>query len=340
MTNKRRVTLAEIAKAAGVHKSTVSLALRGDPRIGTETRERIARTAAELGHQPDTYLSHLMSYLRDANKTEKNEAIAYLRFESHPDEDLNKIPFFREFRLGVKNEILRLGYAFDEFFLKDYGFNLSRLSDVLYNRGIRGVVVLPTSGLQEVKDFDWNKFAAITLGFRLHAPLLHRVVCDQVEIVRMALEQLVKLGYTRPFLAFPAGRDVHVENRWSISFNGFVRRFKKLKKGTVYKGDADETFAEYLKKSKSDCILALNYSYAQFLLDKGFSLPDDYGFVLLDKDAGPETAIGIDQQPRYLGRLAAGQLSGLIDRNELGLPRHPFTLMIHPIWKAGSTTMS
>lgn len=82
------------------------------------------------------------------------------------------------------------------------------------------------SGLYEIKDFDWNKFAAITLGFRLQNPLLHRVVCDQIEIVCMALEELIKMGYTRPLLAYPAGRDVHVENRWSTSFNGFIKHFK------------------------------------------------------------------------------------------------------------------
>ena len=291
-----------------------------------------------MGHRPDTYLSHLMSYLRDAKTIERNESVAYLRFETPQDANMHKIPFFREFRLGVQSEIQRLGYSFDEFHLRDYEFNFRRLSDVLYNRGIRGLVISPPSGLQEISDFEWNKFAAITLGFRLHAPLLNRVVCDQVEIIRIVLKELIKLGYTRPLIAFPAGRDIHVENRWSTSFNGFVKHFKALRKGTVFVGDADDAFLECLAKAKPDCILGLNYDYAQILQDKGFNIPGDYGFVLLDKDAGPETVTGIDQQPHYLGQLAARQLSGFIDRNELGLPEHPFTLMIHPFWQAGLTT--
>ncbi|MDF7807976.1 LacI family DNA-binding transcriptional regulator [Pontiellaceae bacterium B12219] len=338
MSNNRRVTLSDIAERTGVHKSTVSLALRGDPRIKEETRELIARVAEEMGHRPDTHLAHLMSYLRDAKSSEKNESVAYLRFESSDDANMDKIPFFREFRLGAKNEILRLGYSFDEFYLKDYEYNLRRLSDVLYNRGIRGLIVSPPAGLQEIKDFDWDKFSAITLGFRLNSPLLNRVVCDQIEIVRMVLEELIKLGYTRPLLAFPAGRDVHVENRWSTTFNGFVNHLEVLKKGTVHVGGADDAFMECLTKSMSDCVIGLNYSYAQFLLDQGFSIPEDLGFVLLDKDDGPEMITGIDQQPRYLGQLAARQLSGFIDRNEQGLPEHPFTLMTHPFWQGGTTT--
>lgn len=338
MTKKRRVTLSEIAEKAGVHKSTVSLALRGDPRIKSETRELVARVAEELGHRPDTNLSHLMSYLRSDKSTAENESVAYLRFEEQDSVNMDTIPFFRDFRLGVQDEIERLGYSFDEFYLRDYGSNFRRLSDVLYNRGIKGLIVSPTSERSEIEDFDWNRFASITLGFRLQTPLLHRVVCDQVEIIRLALKELIKLGYKRPLLAYPAGRDVHVENRWSTSFNGYVNYFDALQQGFEHRGNADETFLDCLTTFKPDCIIGLNYSYAQFLLDQGFTMPQDYGFVLLDKGDGPQTVTGIDQQPHYLGQLAAQQLSGFIDRNELGLPEHPFSLMTHPHWQAGTST--
>ena len=48
-----RPTLAELARAAGVNKSTASRALRGSPAIGTETRERIQQLAAELNYEPN-----------------------------------------------------------------------------------------------------------------------------------------------------------------------------------------------------------------------------------------------------------------------------------------------
>src|SRR5579872_2369257 len=46
-----RPTLAELARAAGVNKSTASRALRGNRAIGTETRERIQQLAAELNYE-------------------------------------------------------------------------------------------------------------------------------------------------------------------------------------------------------------------------------------------------------------------------------------------------
>jgi DNA-binding LacI/PurR family transcriptional regulator len=48
-----RPTLAELARAAGVNKSTVSRALSGYRAIGSKTRERIQRLAADLHYEPN-----------------------------------------------------------------------------------------------------------------------------------------------------------------------------------------------------------------------------------------------------------------------------------------------
>jgi len=52
----RRVTMSDVALAAHVHKSTVSLALRNQPKLNAATRERIRKIAEELGYRPDPML--------------------------------------------------------------------------------------------------------------------------------------------------------------------------------------------------------------------------------------------------------------------------------------------
>ncbi|MBX6768754.1 MAG: LacI family DNA-binding transcriptional regulator, partial [Actinomadura rubrobrunea] len=47
-----RPRLSDVARAAGVHTTTVSRALRGSEGVGEETAERIRRVAAELGYTP------------------------------------------------------------------------------------------------------------------------------------------------------------------------------------------------------------------------------------------------------------------------------------------------
>lgn len=62
--DRRRVTMSDVASVAGVHKSTVSLALRNQPKLNAATRERIRKIAAELGYQPDPMLDLFNLYRR------------------------------------------------------------------------------------------------------------------------------------------------------------------------------------------------------------------------------------------------------------------------------------
>ena len=48
----RPVTAKTIAQRAGVHQTTVSLALRCSPRISSEVGERIRRIAKDMGYYP------------------------------------------------------------------------------------------------------------------------------------------------------------------------------------------------------------------------------------------------------------------------------------------------
>ena len=50
MSKKTVRTIADIARLAGVSKSTVSRALNDSPLIGDETKARIQRLAQEMGY--------------------------------------------------------------------------------------------------------------------------------------------------------------------------------------------------------------------------------------------------------------------------------------------------
>lgn len=50
---KAKVTINEVAKAAGVSKSAVSYALNGKPGVSEETRDKVLRVADEMGWRPN-----------------------------------------------------------------------------------------------------------------------------------------------------------------------------------------------------------------------------------------------------------------------------------------------
>lgn len=49
----RRVTIVDVARAAGISVSSASVALRGEPGVSQRTREHVLSTAERLGYQPD-----------------------------------------------------------------------------------------------------------------------------------------------------------------------------------------------------------------------------------------------------------------------------------------------
>lgn len=57
----RRPTLADVAAAAGVSTALVSIVIRGAPGASAATRERVLRTAEELGYRPDSRARMLRS---------------------------------------------------------------------------------------------------------------------------------------------------------------------------------------------------------------------------------------------------------------------------------------
>jgi DNA-binding LacI/PurR family transcriptional regulator len=57
----QQATLAEVARRAGVSRSLASLALRGEPGVRSDKRERIVQAAAELDYQPNLIARNLAS---------------------------------------------------------------------------------------------------------------------------------------------------------------------------------------------------------------------------------------------------------------------------------------
>jgi len=72
-----KATLQDVATRVGVHRTTVSLALRDHPRIPAATRERVKTAAAKLGYRSNPLVSALMKSRR-SGRAVKHVALAYV----------------------------------------------------------------------------------------------------------------------------------------------------------------------------------------------------------------------------------------------------------------------
>ncbi len=71
-TRKRRVTLADVARAAGLSRTAASMILTGRPdtRLSAEAHARVMKAAAELGYRPNVAARSL--------RTERTQSIAFI----------------------------------------------------------------------------------------------------------------------------------------------------------------------------------------------------------------------------------------------------------------------
>lgn len=96
-----RSTISDVARAAGVSRGAVSLALNGRPGVAHETRDRIRRAAAEIDFRPNP-----------AARALAGARVGALGLIVTRDADLiGSDPFFAHFLAGVETVLAEEGYA-------------------------------------------------------------------------------------------------------------------------------------------------------------------------------------------------------------------------------------
>ena len=134
------MTIRELAKIAGVSHATVSRALRNDQCQSAATRERIQALALKHGYTTHPVVSKLMAQLSKVRGVPRSTLALvtdWSQWKQHR--------FLAEIHQGISHRCEMLGYKVEEFALRDYHGSFSRLSKVLYARGIEGIIVLSLS---------------------------------------------------------------------------------------------------------------------------------------------------------------------------------------------------
>ncbi|MEO5958580.1 MAG: LacI family DNA-binding transcriptional regulator, partial [Opitutaceae bacterium] len=194
---KRRVTMAVIAKRAGVHTTTVSLALRNHPSLPQITRTRIQALAKEMGYQPDPALASLIAYRTQLHPAKNKVTLAYVT-NWLSRWGWKKLRAQSRFFAGATTRAEALGFQIEHFWLGEEGLRHERLSDMLHARGITGVILASHRwNTGDVIRFDWRLFSAVKIDFFPHEPALHSVTNDQRAVMQLAMQRTIAAGYRR-----------------------------------------------------------------------------------------------------------------------------------------------
>jgi LacI family transcriptional regulator len=138
--SEKRVTLADIAAKAGVHVTTVSLAIRNHPRLPEATRTRIQNLAKEMGYTPDPLLKALIAYRGQVMARRNPPTLAYVT-NWNTRWGWKKVTAHPQFHAGAEATARALGYNLEHFWMREPDLTQERLSSILYSRGITGLII-------------------------------------------------------------------------------------------------------------------------------------------------------------------------------------------------------
>jgi LacI family transcriptional regulator len=329
----------QIADAAAVSKSAVSLALRNDPRIPESTRLRIQRIAVKMGYRRNPVVDSLMSHLRAGRQPGFQANLALINCA--PYEDLNSNHTFRRLREGVLERSQNLGYGIEEFWWQEPNLRPQRLKQILETRGIRGIVLIGIMGLDLIQEKDfadfWDPFACAVIGT---AHLNNQMNCstnDQYLTARRATKKVLEMGYQRPILVVPEGDDAVLENKFSAGFYSIAKSLPKCDQLEAVSLESENTkkIIQSIKSRQADVIITNQSGFYQTLLDSGLNIPEDVGLVHLDWHAGLKEMAGMRQNNKVVGQVGVDLVVGQLQRNEFGTQEFPQVVEIESIWVDG-----
>ncbi len=335
----RKVSLKQIAEAAGVSTMTVSFALRNSPQVSLATRQRITRLARKLGYRPDPEIARFMSYLRrDRSNGVFRGTIGFLNFQNNPD-GFHGGGFYSRVLAGVRARAEDMGFALEEIWAGNPAISAKRLKSILQARGIDSIIIPPLPRDAVQLELDCSEFYGVTIAFTLESPRLSRVSHDHFEGIRLAMREVRKLGYKRPAFVSTAQSNARVRQHWSGGFLGSSLLLPKADQVPAYvEDDLDSrAFTAWLSRHRPDVVLSPHVETYGLLLHRGLRVPEDIGFVLLDWSSGDPSWAGVDQHVSHLGHTAVDVLIAQRNRNEAGAPSHARTILIEGSWRTGET---
>jgi DNA-binding LacI/PurR family transcriptional regulator len=340
MLPKKAVTLSDIAKRANVSVMTVSRALRNQANISPSTQQRIRQIANELGYRPNPLVSALMTYRRAAKPVKAHLNLAFLT--DYPTRDGWKaIRLFEEFYEGVAEAADRHGYGTDVFWMREPGMTPERVNQILSTRSIHGLLIAPLPRAHGHLHLDWEKFSAVTFGYSLEQPQLHRAANHQYRSMRLMVRELRALGYTRLGLALPAALNERVEMKWTAGLLVEHLDAEAAQRVAPFIVDDAEwsfhNFRRWFERQKPDVILTHDETALGWLRTMKVRVPEDVGFAHLNLYDKSGQFAGIYQNGPAIGMAAADMLIAMINRNERGIPTLPHSLVIDGTWVPGAT---
>lgn len=334
----------DIALRAGCSVSTVSRALRGNPRISREVRGRVGEVAAELGYRCDENASRLMSGFRAKARGEgpAPEVVALIHAQDCRYQTEDRLGFWSALTSAGE----ALGLEVNEFVLDpdDPGPSGRRLSRVLQHRGIRGAVLFPFYQPDIRRwELDWDAFSLVAVGSSPEHPTIDRVDLSDYEDAMLCLGEIAARGYRRIGLTSSTRSELHTGGVFVAAYHYFMETHPEIESCPVLRltGRSQSltpndrpAFESWFREHRPDAIVTSRHEVREWLAGMGLSVPGDIGLATLwpEKDWA-----GIAFESSGLMRPALEWLRAKLWSHKTGPGDPAQRLLVRSPWREGET---
>jgi LacI family transcriptional regulator len=277
-------TIKDIAVLSQVSPGTVSRVLNNDQTISVteETRERILKTAKELGYK--TVQERKVEQYKESTGEELKVGILLCQTL---EEEVND-PYFLSIREGVEEELISQGITSTSMF---------RLYDRSSNeliRGLDGLIVIGRISKNTVKTVSDHTKNTVYINHSPDEDLYDSIVIDFVKSTESAINHLLGLGYKR------------------IGYIGGIEREHLHNQKVIIEDERLTTFERIMKK---EGLFNPSYTFiGEYKMSEGYKLMKQ---ALEEKDI-PE-AFFIASDPMAIGALRALQEAKLTVPNDVAI---------------------
>ena len=332
-------SLRDLARQLGLSHTTVSEALRDNPRVKAATRERVHALARAAGYRHNPLAGALMAEMRRSRTGTFRGVIAVIDLDGPDRRPDNAARHHQELTRGATERAAELGFKAEPFVIGRRGISAARLDTILQSRGIRGVFLLPVSDNPDISRLDWKRYAGIYADYIIERPGLHAVCADHFRSMVTALQHLQALGYRRPGLVLQKHHDERLLHRWEAAFRSYQDYHDDLVRvSPLMTTDINqEEFTDWFRKSRPDVVLCHRAEVVQWMQAAGASIPETHGFCCLNVLMSTTPCAGLNLQAALIGSRGVELIIAQLYRNEYGVPEHPSVTTIPGEWVDGPT---
>ncbi len=332
-------TLRMLAKKAGVHHTTLSRALRDDPRLPEATRLRLRALAEEEGYRPDALITRCMTALQRGRSRSSPQALGLLTSATRMGAG---DPPFRAFCRSVQRRAEELGYHIQELWAGEAGMTVARMNKIIRARGIEGIIIPPNyaSGGGHLS-LDLTHLAAVQHCHSIWRPQLNRVEPHNFQNMMIVLRELRHRGYRRIGLVLCLGLDRATGHEWEGAYYYHHAEHPELVRlrQPCFKceGFDDAGLLKWVKSQKPDVLVGAFSHHVEFFQQQGVRVPADLGLVSMGVHPWDAPMAGLDMQSEAIDRAAVDVVVSHLNRNEKGIPKTPRQILIEGVWQDGPT---